>query len=357
MKVYDPVGSGKASGKAKGGVFSFNRGLATFKKYVIPVVQNTALQLVRKNRFSYLQKYWEKNLTFEQCELWRAWPLPWTDIYGHEVILTGINKFFKCNEILNEASKPLTDTPPTATPSEISAVDNSDITLLQVFVNGISNAEITAQSPFIRIEILGDLQSIIYTTGLLVIKATGDSVSRIPLEKNYTAVYWYDCRAGLEGVPELEIQLDYTDTPPTLQCIRLQRCNKYGYWSGLYTYLHPVSVINLANNGRFNTDTAWMKDGAWAINGGRAWNTGSGSLNQQYTQMQVGKNYKLDFDAYWTSGTTVCNVILSNSPAVGTFNTSGHKSYTKNNVSSRSIDFVVNPGSVFSIDNVVITEI
>lgn len=316
MKLFNPLASGKASGKAYGGVFSFNRGLATFKRYVIPRIQNTAPQLVRKNRFSYLQKYWEKKLTFEQCELWRAWPLPWWDSYGHEVILTGINKFFKCNEILNEASKPLTDTPPTATPSEIIATDTSSTDLICVDVNGISNAEITAQADFLRIEILGELQSILYLVGGLIIKASGIPVSRIPLEKNWKAVYWYDCRPDLEGVQELEIQLDYDGSAPTLQGLRVQRLNKYGYWSGICTYLHPITVRNLVKNGRFVIDVDWTKwfdaGGGCSIHDGKAYLVLNSYIQQNLQNLIIGKTYQFDWDIIYTGYGGNCILYFDN---------------------------------------------
>lgn len=357
MKVYDPVGSGKASGKAKGGVFSFNRGLATFKKYVIPVIQNTALQLVRKNRFSYLTKYWETNLTFEQCELWRLWSLPWADIYGHAVILTGINKFFICNETLLEAGKSMTLTPPTATPSEITATDVSDLTLLCVDVKGISSAEITAQSPFIRVEVLGDLESITYTTGLLKIKATGIPVSRVPLKKNWSAVYWYDCRAGFEGSQELEIRLDKTGLPPSQQGLRIQRFNKFGYWSGLYTYLHGLSKVNLIVNGKFDNSDNWLLYSGFTIHDGKAYGVGGASLRQIAVPVIVGNNYQVDIDHVLLTPTEYISVKMFTF-IIGVMNATQHYTFTFTMPDVlKYFQFICSSNYTGTVDNVVLTQL
>jgi len=357
MKLFNPLASGKASGRAYGGVFSFNRGLATFKKYVIPRIQNTALQLVRKNRFSYLQKYWEKNLTFEQCELWRAWSLPWWDPYGHEVILTGINKFFKCNEILNEANKPLTDTPPTATPSEITASDTSSADVVCVEIAGLPNAEITAQSDFLRIEILGDLQSISYATGILQIKSTGISVSRTPLEKNYAAVYWYNCRPDFEGITELVILLDTNSNPSTLQGLRIQRMNKYGFWSGICTYLHPLTIKNLVVNGHFVNSSFWNKTANWTIHDGKAYVNGPGSLYQNNLPFIIGENYQIDFD--WINTGSGGNLnCYAEEILIGQFYDTGHYTFYRNSaIGGQELKFGTNPNNAGQIDNVVMQKL
>jgi len=357
MKLFNPLASGKASGRAYGGVFSFNRGLATFKKYVIPRIQNTALQLVRKNRFSYLQKYWEKNLTFEQCELWREWSLPWWDSYGHEVILTGINKFFKCNEILNEANKPLTNTPPTATPSEITASDTSSADVVCVEIAGIPNSEITAQSDFLRIEILGDLQSISYATGVLQIKVIGISVSRTPLEKNWTAVYWYNCRPNFEDITELVILLDTNSNPSTLQGLRVQRMNKYGFWSGICTYLHPLTIKNLVINGHFVADFGWELGSNTSIHDGKVYYTSGGYCRQHISGLIIGKTYQIDFDNVFSGGSGTIFCYFDNAD-LGHADATRHYTFTRVYTGSTDLmNFSAIQTYQGNIDNVVIKEL
>jgi len=301
MKIFNPLASGKASGRALGGVFSSNRGMETFKKYVKTYQPNTAEQQDVKTRFAYLTKYWKTSLTYEQITLWNNWVLPWTDIYGDTVLLTGINKFVICNDTLLRAGKPITPTPPTETPSEITFSTLNTKDMLIMSIDGISNAEITAQDSFLQIEVIGELQFLNYIVGYLVIKSTGGKISRRPLEKNYHKVYWHNCRTGLEGITEIEIQIYKDLSVPSLQSLRVQRYNKFGYWSGKAIYTDAVTILNLIINGHFNSDTVWIKGSEWTIHDGKAFVELYSNLTQTNLPLVSGHNYRLELDAIRTS--------------------------------------------------------
>jgi len=305
MKLDNPLYSGKASGRHAGGVFSFNRGLAIFKKYTIPHQPNSPEQIAIKNRFSYLTKYWANSLTYEQITLWNEWNLPWTDIYGNVILLTGINKFCICNDTLLEAEKPITLIPPTATPSESTVTLTADKGFIKLSINGIPDAEVTAQSPFMRIETAGTPELIQYITQQLGIFWNGMPQSRKPLEKNYKLIYIYTCQTGFNGIEELKIMIQTDTSLKGLQPIRIQRFNKWGFWSGLLTYINQISKKNLVTNGDVYSLEDWTQSGDTSGHDGRWYFSGTGEVAQNIDITQ-GKTYKITFTVkFITPGGTI----------------------------------------------------
>jgi len=242
MKLYNPIGSGKASGKAYGGVFSFNRGLATFKKYTIPTIQNTVLQLLHRNRFSFLTKYWKNNLTYEQIQLWNEWSLLWTDIYGNAVTLTGINKFCIINNTLLIAGRQIRTVPPTLTPSTLVINNYVETGMQQNVIAQVSPAEIIAQAPFLFVEVI-DLDWIENSEpyGMWVWSA-GKPISQKPLNKNYSFAFVYtetDATQNPDGELITHSQTTGTDR---LLCIKITRYNNQGFWSNTLNFNNVVET-------------------------------------------------------------------------------------------------------------------
>jgi hypothetical protein len=231
MKIYNPIASGKASGRAFGGVFSFNRGLATFKRYVIPRNLNTTQQKITKTRFSTLTKYWKENLTYEQILLWQNWDLPWTDIYGNAVILTGINKFFIINSTLHQAGKSLRLIPPTLTPPTLVIADNSSATEFHLDVTQPSTAEVAAQHPFLFIEINGVGTGVGYDYYEFDIMGEGIPISRVPLEKNYHFIGILNEEDTIQNPDGEAIIGTMPGENIVLYSVRVERFNDQGYWS------------------------------------------------------------------------------------------------------------------------------
>jgi len=231
MKIYNPIGSGKASGKAFGGVFSYNRGLPTFKKYVLPVQRNTTETRNIKNRFSFITKYWKTQLTLEQITAWNEWPLPWTDIYGHEVTLTGINKFFICNETLHRAGKAISVDPPTLTPSELTFSSFQESETLYAAIKGISNSEISNQESFVKIECALETFLAANEDPEFYLNGHGLPISRKILEKNYTLAGFISCHPNTEGITDWDIFVTTDETSHKVGAVRFTRFNKWGFWS------------------------------------------------------------------------------------------------------------------------------
>jgi len=308
MKVNNPLASGKASGRALGGVFSSNRGMETFKKYVKPFQPNTVEQGEVKTRFSYLTKYWKTDLTYAQITLWNNWALPWTDIYGNAVLLTGINKFVICNDTLLRAGKPLTLIPPTATPSALAITQTVDPMFLKYSINGIPDAEVTAQADFIRIQVPGTPSRVEYIDGQLGIYWNGMPVSRTPLEKNWKTIFFYDCRTGFDGIEELKVIIQTENNLKGLQPIRFQRFNKFGYWSGKVEYINPITLKNLCQNSDF------YAPGIWTPLYGASYGGGHGNFTNKTTwklnvALVIGRTYRATFTVkFLTGGTPIsCN--------------------------------------------------
>lgn len=320
MKVQNPVASGKASGRALGGVFSFNRGMGTFKKYVKTFRPNTEGQQIITTKFSYLTKFWKTELTYEEITLWNNWNLPWVDIYGDTVLLTGLNKFVICNSLLLEAEKDLTRIPPTETPSGLSITETTDPMWIKLIVDGIAAAEITAQEPFLRIQTCGTPSRVEYIDGQLGIYWDGMPISRKPLEKNWKTIFFYDCRSGFEGVEELKIIIQTENYLRGLQPIRIQRFNKWGYWSGKETYINPITAKSIFLNSDFYTTDDWtITDGASISNGKLIFHDYSAAHNYKnfisghtyrfmitIEELEAGGtlNFKLNGSTFWTETTT-----------------------------------------------------
>lgn len=231
MKLYDPLYSGKASGRHAGGVFSFNRGLATFKKYTIPHQPNSPDQQTIKNRFSYLTKYWKNSLTYEQITLWNEWNLPWTDIYGNVVLLTGINKFCIINNTLLIAVLPLRLIPPTLTPSELIMTDISTPAEVYKDITPVSDVEIDAQHPFLFIE-AQDVTTWEDAEGYVTyIETDGIPISRKPLTKNYKFIRANTELKEVERADHHAIISNSGISGTRLICLRVTRINEQGFWS------------------------------------------------------------------------------------------------------------------------------
>lgn len=327
MKVQNPIASGKASGRALGGVFSSNRGMETFKKYVRPYQPNTAEQGTVKTRFSYLTKYWKMSLTYAQITLWNNWNLPWTDIYGDTVLLTGINKFVICNDTLLRAGKPITPTPPTETPSELTVIETIETPFIKLSVEGITDAEVTAQVPFIRVQVPGTPQELEDNTGQLDIHWNGMPISRKPLEKNWKTIYYYTCRTGFEGVEELKIIIQTVSSLRGLQPIRLQRFNKWGYWSGQVTYINPIASKNVLQNSAFNTSVGWTLSGGASVSGGKLIMAGSNLARQEFTSI-IGHTYQAYVYADSVEAGGQIEISMKGG-LMGTFTTPGQKIFQR----------------------------
>lgn len=243
MKLYDPLYSGKASGRHAGGVFSFSRGLAIFKKYTIPHQPNSPEQQAVKNRFSYLTKYWASSLTYEQITLWNEWSLPWTDIYGNTVLLTGINKFCIINDTLLKCGRLIQPTPPTLTPSTLVIANTGNITEINLVVTQPTTEEFTTQEPFLFVEVCGgapyDDSEWPYVMNILT---PGIPISRRPLEKNYSFVGPWTEQDTITN-PSGEAIISYPSQPTNrLVSIRATRINKQGFWSNTVTIANEIQA-------------------------------------------------------------------------------------------------------------------
>lgn len=232
MRIYDPLYSGRASGKHAGGIFSHSRGLQTFKKFTMAHQPNTTAQRILKTQFSTLQKYWSKNLTYEQIVAWNEWTLPWTNSYGQSVILTGINKFFIVNRTLLKIGKTLRLTPPDLTPTELIITDDSAPNQILFRVTQLSAEEVAAQHPFLFIELAGEGTGSEDSAEMFLIVAEGIPQSTKPLNKQYKFIGTYTDTDEIANENGMVI-LDLHPIPnlPRLISIRVTRYNEQGMWT------------------------------------------------------------------------------------------------------------------------------
>jgi len=234
MKLHNPLFSGKASGKALGGVFSFNRGMATYKKFCMPSIQNTPAQQEVKLRFSFLSKYWKNELTYEQMELWREYVLPWTDIYGDTVTLTGSNKFASINSVLYDADKEIREIPPTLTPPDmvISSEGVEEGKTLRCYIYQPTQEDIDNQHPFLKIEVCGIVISATMPGWNVYIRTEGILKSRSPLEKFFQTAF-FKTETLAENLDDIVVSGPIG--VEILAVLRLTRYNDQGFWTAPHT--------------------------------------------------------------------------------------------------------------------------
>jgi len=164
MKVFFGGIVSKASGKFVNMVFSVWRGLPVVREFVAPSQPNSPRQLAVRTIFTEISHYWANTLTEGLRKAWDNFVFRWTDLWGDEISLTGLNLFQKFNFILRDNGRDFqTTTPPPITPSEISHFEDEGEWLNgspTTIINPIATSEINGQNPFIDLWIAGDFSSV-----------------------------------------------------------------------------------------------------------------------------------------------------------------------------------------------------
>jgi hypothetical protein len=241
MRLYNPASSGKASGRALGGVFSHNRGLATFKKFTLSAQPNTESQTKFKSFFAQLQQFWATQLTYDEILLWNSYVMPWTNPYGQTVILTGINKFNTINSTLLQANKPIQRTPPTLTPSLISAVLSVQTDYLYINITECSVDEINAQAPFYCVEVAGDTDIEENEPDHFWALSQGKPISQKVLEKDYIFYKFRDALINGSNPQDWYIQIWSPQNIQKLLTVRITKYNSQGNFTAPIVYSKPIT--------------------------------------------------------------------------------------------------------------------
>jgi len=172
-KVLAPLFSKDASGKFLAMVFQSWRGLNVIREFTAPTQPHTVRQLSVRATLTEISKYWANTLNDGLRRAWEQVELKWTDLWGNDVKLTGLNLFLKYNFYLIDAQKQsipsllpipavIQDTPPPATiPPDIVA-ELADFTTGQptISIQSIIADEVTAKMDFVDIWTAGTVAGI-----------------------------------------------------------------------------------------------------------------------------------------------------------------------------------------------------
>lgn len=179
MKVLNPKGSERASGRFIGSVFMTRKGTNIIRKYVYPTTKYTDPQLIRRENFSTLSANWRDVLTDANRTTWNALKLVVTDIWKNAIQLSGINLYKKLNEDLLDAGKSLIANAPISSPmTPPNATMTTDGTGNYVTIPKPTADEITEYAPFCSVWVAGTSVFISTASNSTIITTTGILPSR-----------------------------------------------------------------------------------------------------------------------------------------------------------------------------------
>jgi len=245
-KVMSPLYSAKASGKFMAMVFQSWRGLAVVREFEAPTQPNTVRQVAVRAIFTEISNYWANTLTEGLRTAWANFVLRWTDLWGNEVSLTGLNLFQKFNFILRDSGRAFQETtPPPITPPNI---PETELVNPGFFATGwglLSPAEMTKE-PFVDVWIAGTIKSVKYDAMTRTCLITTDGLPQgvNPVKSDFRhAIYIPDTNVGTTNVKVYFDTPDVLFTNPVRIALILRRYNKHGNYSAVTKYseiIYPV---------------------------------------------------------------------------------------------------------------------
>jgi hypothetical protein len=245
-KVKDPLHSLQASGSIGGYTHQNWRGIGVVREKPVPTQPNSFRQTATRSIMTQLARKWADELTEGIRIAWKNFAdvFVWTDIFGKELRLTGINLFTKINFQLKDAGKTLQETPPPPIkPSEFSFFDIDKIDGEMSFdITSPGISEINSQSPFLDLWIAG-LSGIISvvedpTTTLINVKSAGMPQGVNPVRSDFRHLI-YQSQTVEAGPPEVArtIRVNVVDITEAAFigkrkiALLVRRYNKHGNYS------------------------------------------------------------------------------------------------------------------------------
>jgi hypothetical protein len=253
-KVMSPLYSAKASGKFMAMVFQTWRGLAVVREFEAPTQPRTPRQMTVRAIFTAISQYWANTLTEGLRIAWSNFVLRWTDLWGNEVSLTGLNLFQKFNFILRDSGRAFqTTTPPTIFPSEIEYTSGGFETgQPNPNILPIETSEGTTKDIFNDIWFAGKPESVIVEEDVnsvdVTIRTTGLPQGVNPVKSDFSHCVYVSQNVAQEANPALTKNISISILPPvggvftspTRIALIIRRYNKHGNYSA------PVKISDIA---------------------------------------------------------------------------------------------------------------
>jgi len=188
-KVLLPKESVAVSGKIYGDIFQSWRGLNVIRKFTMPVIRHTVLQMARRANFTTLSKNWGDILTQPMRDSWNAMTIVIKDLWGTDVKATGLNLYQKVNSALLDAGKDILTNAPTTKamlPPEVSLLNDGTGNLITI--PKVSADEVSDFAPFCEVWIAGLSAFISTVSNLTIITTVGVRQSITPGKGLYRRV-------------------------------------------------------------------------------------------------------------------------------------------------------------------------
>lgn len=238
MKYLPGIAVNELNGTMKGVTAQRWRGLGVFRKKPTPHNPMTPRQTDVRIITAQIAEAWREELVQGQRIAWnqRAKNYPWTDVFGREIRMTGLNLFVKLNFPLVDFGLPKQITPPPTTePPEL-----DDLTVvvepgqLYITVPQLTDATVTAQTPFLDIQVAGGFLSANLTENALFaanIQSQALPAGRVHQEADFKHVLYAADKPIVLTPDQSEIFVFVPAEARRNVVVRIKRFNKYGNFS------------------------------------------------------------------------------------------------------------------------------
>lgn len=247
--VKDALRSLQASGSVGGITYSDYHGTGVVREKPIPTQPNSPRQVFVRTVLTFISRYWANTLTEGIRKAWSQFAdiFIWTNIFGNQLRLSGINLFAKMNFQLRDFGKALQTTPPPAiNPDEIVfTFQDFDIGEPDIIVEAITLAQAQAQEVFVDIWAVGYVVSAVIDDTdadqtIVTITTEGLPQGINPVKSDYRHTIYVNQNTAQVVTPTLtkSIHIKFVGAViPYANPIRIasivRRYNKYGRYSNI----------------------------------------------------------------------------------------------------------------------------
>jgi len=243
-KVLLPMQSRAVSGKVVGVIHQAWRGLSVIRKFTMPTIRHTVIQMIQRNALTTLSRNWKSFLEPSERETWRKMKLVIKDLWGEPVYATGSNLYVKVNEPLLYAGKTLkTDAPVSAAMSSPVCSSLFDNTGNQVIVPKPTAGEVDESAPFFEIWVAGLSAFVSTIANVTLVTTVGILPSQAPQKNMFRRI----CSVTENSITDQTIRFrksEAVDLDPGVHvCVIVIRYTQFGMKS-VPVRVEGISVLH-----------------------------------------------------------------------------------------------------------------
>lgn len=248
MKYLPGIAVNELNGTMKGVTAQRWRGLGVFRKKPTPHNPQTPRQTDVRIITAQIAEAWREELNQGQRTAWnqRAKTYPWTDSFGREIRMTGLNLFVKQNFPLVDFGKDKQSLPPPMTePPELAdATVVAETGQLYITVWTLDPAIVTAQEPFLDIRVAGGFTQATMNENALfnaVIQSQALPQGRLHQKADFKHAGYVSDVPTVITPDQSEIFVHIPADTVKNVVVQIRRYNKYGNFSTTRTF---QSIVN-----------------------------------------------------------------------------------------------------------------